>query len=161
MNKISCPAEKVWEFCKRSTIVTVHHTGNHTCLDIRRPRVPTELVKEFKRDPTIKPSVASSKVLMNAVRNSTDKETISNLAFNLSDNRLNRNTKQKVCSTANAKGMADLQSKCLREFKDPFMLYEYQLVEKQADRDQYIVRKCTVCYGIVTPFSVCQHRGLL
>ena len=141
MDNIVCPAEKVWEFMKWSTQVTVHHTGYHTCPTIRRPQVPNELVAEFKRDPSVKPSVATAKILMTAVR-TADKESIEELAFNLSNERLNRNTKQKICSTETAKGMADLQNKCLREFKDPYMLYEYQLVEARGG--DFVVRKCTV-----------------
>ena len=142
MQKVLCPAKKIWEFPKESDMVTVHHTGLHTCPAIKKQQIPPELVMEFKENPSVKPAEATTKLMMSAVRNSNDVSNIRELAFNLSDERRVRNAKQKVTSESQLKGLADLQLKCVNDFKDPYMLFEYQVVEKS--NQCYNVQTCRV-----------------
>ena len=66
------------------------------CPVVQKPKPPQEFKDELLKDPSLKPSMATSKILMNAVRSNESTDSIQDLAFNLSDNRQLRSLQQEM-----------------------------------------------------------------
>ena len=54
---IDCPATKVWEFPRNSQLVTITHTGKHTCIAVPR-QDPSKLETVFTENPDLRPGQA-------------------------------------------------------------------------------------------------------
>ena len=113
MVDVRCDAKKKWEF-REDKYVIVRHTGTHKCPATQKPVPPQEFRNELLKDPSLKPSTASSKILMNAVRCNESTTNINELAFNLSDDRQLRNLKQKLNNKKSTmEQLSELQEKCV------------------------------------------------
>ncbi|CAC5406718.1 unnamed protein product [Mytilus coruscus] len=115
MTFISCPAVKVWEFPKTSHLMTVFHTGIHTCYPIKNPDIPkSDLVDAMHLAPSSKPSEISNRLMMRKIQHSSSRKEVEDLAESLTATRKARNLKQKILNSELLSiKLANLQEKCL------------------------------------------------
>ena len=64
---INCPAVKVWEFPSNSSLVTVVHSGKHTCVAIPKPSTRT-VEETFIDNPNLCPRQAARYSVVNALK---------------------------------------------------------------------------------------------
>ena len=133
MTFISCNAMKIWEFAKDSNFVVIHHKGNHTCFPLKKPKLPAKEIKEvIDINQNLKPCEVVNRILMRTVEKSTSREEVETVAFKLSDNRQMRNLKQKITSSQSlSTKLSELQDKCINNYNDPYLLFEYQIKEQK------------------------------
>ncbi|MEW8544914.1 MAG: hypothetical protein AB2693_15415 [Candidatus Thiodiazotropha sp.] len=133
MSFTSCNAVKTWEFPYNSDFVVIHHKGTHSCFPTKKPKLPTEELKEvIEINQSLKPCEMANKYLMRTVENSTSREEVERVAFQLSDDRQIRNLKQKVTTSKSlSTKLSELQDKCLNQYEDPYLLFEYQIKEER------------------------------
>ncbi|VDI61647.1 Hypothetical predicted protein [Mytilus galloprovincialis] len=138
MDFIPCKAVKIWEFKKCTEYVTVHHHGSHTCFPMKRPKLPKEKIKEtFDIMPNLKPRElrTDNRLIMKTIETSTSREEVEDIAESLSDPRKTRNLKNQIFNKDPlSEKLSKLQEKCLHQYNDPFLLFEYQIKEEHGDK---------------------------
>ena len=122
---IDCPAIKVWEFPRNSKLVTIIHTGKHTCVAVPRQDF-SKLETVFTENPDLRPGQAACKSTVNAIKAGKSwKEVIEITDTFINSNKV-KNMKQKVRrdmhpSGVNFEAVGELKSKM--DERDPFYIY--------------------------------------
>ena len=122
---IDCPAIKVWEFPRNSKLVTIIHTGKHTCVAVPRQDF-SKLETVFTENPDLRPGQAACKSTVNTIKAGKSwKEVIEITDTFINSNKV-KNMKQKVRrdmhpSGVNFEAVGELKSKM--DERDPFYIY--------------------------------------
>lgn len=143
MQRIACDARKIWEF--HQDYVIVKHVGLHTC----KARVPTSIPEEvgetFSKNPKTKPSKLQRDILVNALRDSGDLNTVKELASRLLDKKKLRNEKQKRASVTHPHGHsfdAVVHLKRQLDTQDPCLIFELN-GEGMNENPSYVFKSST------------------
>ena len=86
----------------------------------------------YELNPDFKPCEVSSKLIMNKVETAASREEVEDMAFNLVDDSKARNIKQSVVDKSGdvCRKLFELQNKCVDIYKDPYLLYKFQMLEQ-------------------------------
>lgn len=122
---IDCLATKVWEFPRNSHLVTVIHSGNHTCIAVPK-QTSSKLETVFTDNPELRPGQAACKSAVNAMKAGKSWEEIEEITDTFINKTKVKNVKQKVRksmhpSGVNFEAVGELKSKV--DKKDPFYIY--------------------------------------
>ena len=122
---IDCPATKVWEFPRNSQLVTITHTGKHTCIAVPR-QDPSKLETVFTENPDLRPGQAACKSAVNAIKAGKTWEEVIEITDTFINSNKVKNVNQKVRqdmhpSGVNFEAVGQLKSKM--DGRDPFYIY--------------------------------------
>lgn len=139
---IDCLATKVWEFPRNSHLVTVIHSGNHTCIAVPR-QTSSKLETTFTNDPDLRPGHAACKSAVNAMKAGKSWEEIEEITDTFINKIKVKNVKQKIRksmhpSGANFEAVGELKSKV--DEKDPFYIY-YRINDRKLNHQKSYVFK--------------------
>jgi hypothetical protein len=94
---VACSAVKVWEFPRNSKLVTIIHSGKHTCIAVPRQE-PSKLESTFSDNPDLRPGQAAYKSVVNAMKAGKPWEEVTNITDTFLNTINVKNMKQKYAS---------------------------------------------------------------
>jgi hypothetical protein len=93
--------------------------------------------------PNLKPRELTNRLIMKTIEKSTSRKEVDDIAERLTDARKTRNLKNQIFNKDPlSEKLSQLQEKCLYQYNDPFLLFEYQIKEEHGDK--WIVFHSTV-----------------
>jgi hypothetical protein len=111
---------------------------------MKRPKLRKDKIKEtFEMLPNLKPRELTNRLIMKTLEKSTSRKEVEDIAESLTDARQTRNLKNLIFNKYPlSEKVSQLQEKCLYQYNDPFLLFEYQIKEEHGDK--WIVFHSTV-----------------
>lgn len=158
---IACYATKVWEFPRNSKLVTVIHSGKHTCVAVPKQEA-SKLETTFSDNPDLRPRQAACKSVVNAMKAGKSWDEVTNITDAFLNTITVKNMKQKVRKSMHPAGVnfeAVEQLKAKVDSRDPY--YIYRINDRKLNEQESFVFK-TSCTQAKIALSMDRHdEGIL